>query len=169
MVCSLFRKAAMPIKWATLIKQSAPAQTAYEILMAVNTFDPQQVDPAGSSSPLDTALIDQAVRLAGALSETNLELSLTQEEVAAMGPLIVHPAWSEQAEELPADQLVALIRLFTLGEGQFSSWRAGAKSAVIKLVRALKVRKEMPPELTAWIKAHSDNRFLPHGDLMDRL
>jgi hypothetical protein len=137
--------------------------------MAVDTFDPQQFDLAGSSRPLDTELVDQAVRLALALSETNLELSLTQEEVAAMAPLIVHPAWSEQAENMPADQLVALIRLFTLGEGQFSSWLAGGKSAVIKLVRALKARKEMPLELTAWIKAHSENRFLPHGDLMDRL
>ena len=44
-----------------------------------------------------------------------------------------------------------------------------AKSAVVKLVRVLKQRGEMTPELTSWIKANSDNRFLPHGDLMDRL
>jgi hypothetical protein len=64
---------------------------------------------------------------------------------------------------------VALIRLFTLGEGQFSTWQAGAKSAVVKLVRVLKQRGEMTPELTTWIKANTDNRFLPYGDLMDRL
>ena len=71
--------------------------------------------------------------------------------------------------QLPSDSLVALIRLFTLGEGQFSAWQAGAKSAVVKLVRVLKQRGEMTPELTRWIKANTDNRFLPHGDLMDRL
>ena len=48
---------------------------------------------------------------------------------------------------------------FYLGESQFSSWQAGAKSPVIKLARVMKARKEMTPELTAWIKANTDNRF----------
>ena len=89
--------------------------------------------------------------------------------MAALAPAITHVGWSAVAQDLSTEDLVALIRLFTLGEGQFSSWRAGAKSAVIKLARVMKARKEMTPELTAWIKANTDNRFLPYGDLMDRL
>ena len=137
--------------------------------MAVDTFDPQQFDPSSSKSSLDTALVDRVVSCALAQPSAGTELSLTSEEVFALAPLVVHAGWLDAGQELTSDSLVALIRLFTLGEGQFSTWQAGAKSAVVKLVRVLKQRGEMTPELTRWIKANTDNRFLPHGDLMDRL
>ena len=137
--------------------------------MAVDTFDPQQFDPSSSKSSLDTALVDRAVACALAQHSAGTELSLTSEEVFALAPLVVHAGWLDAGQELTSDSLVALIRLFTLGEGRFSTWQAGAKSAVVKLVRVLKQRGEMTPELTRWIKANTDNRFLPHGDLMDRL
>ena len=137
--------------------------------MAVDTFDPQQFDPSLSKSSLNTALVDRAVSCALAQPSAGAELSLTSEEVFALAPLVVHAGWLDAGQELTSDSLVALIRLFTLGEGQCSTWQAGAKSAVVKLVRVLKQRGEMTPELTRWIKANTDNRFLPHGDLMDRL
>ena len=40
---------------------------------------------------------------------------------------------------------------------------------VIPLVAELKRRGDYPNDLTAWIKANTDNRFLPYGSLMDRL
>ena len=52
---------------------------------------------------------------------------------------------------------------------RFVSWKADAKSAVVPLVRALKQRKAYDKALTGWIKANTDNKFLPHGSLMDRL
>ena len=137
--------------------------------MAVDTFDPQQFDPSSSKGSLDTALVDRAVLCALAQPVAGTELSLTSEEVFALAPLVVHAGWLDAGQELTSDSLVALIRLFTLGEGQFSTWQAGAKSAVVKLVWVLKQRGEMTPELTRWIKANTGNRFLPHGDLMDRL
>ncbi|MEC8075660.1 MAG: hypothetical protein VX122_05860 [Pseudomonadota bacterium] len=136
--------------------------------MSVNSFDPQQFDPSQASAELGNALVEQAISAAHAQDE-GAQLCLTTDEVAALVPAITHAGWSTVAQDLSTQDLVALIRLFTLGEGQFSSWQAGAKSAVIKLVRVMKARKEMAPELTAWIKTNSDNRFLPHGDLMDRL
>ncbi len=136
--------------------------------MSVNSFDPQQFDPSQASAELGNALLEQAI-LAAHAQDHGAQLRLTADEVAALAPAITHAGWSAVAQNLSTQDLVALIRLFTLGEGQFSSWQAGAKSAVIKLVRVMKARKEMTPELTAWIKANTDNRFLPHGDLMDRL
>ena len=136
--------------------------------MSVNSFDPQQYDPTQASAELGNALVEQAILAAHAQDE-DAQLHLAAEEVATLAPAITHVGWSAVAQDLSTQDLVALIRLFTLGEGQFSSWQAGAKSAVIKLVRVIKARKKMTPELTAWIKANSDNRFLPHGDLMDRL
>ena len=136
--------------------------------MSVNSFDPQQFDPSQASAELDNALVEQAISAARAQDE-GAQLCLTTDEVAALVPAITHAGWSAVAQDLSTQDLVALIRLFTLGEGQFSSWQAGAKSAVIKLVRVMKARKEMTPELSAWIKTNTENRFLPHGDLMDRL
>ena len=136
--------------------------------MSVNSFDPQQFDPSQASAELGNALVEQAISVARAQDE-GAQLCLTTDEVAALVPAITHAGWSAVAQDLSTQDLVALIRLFTLGEGQFSSWQAGAKSAVIKLVRIMKARKEMTPELSAWIKTNTDNRFLPHGDLMDRL
>ena len=131
--------------------------------MSVNSFDPSQ-----TSAELGNVLVEQAI-LAAHAQDDGAQLRLTADEMATLAPAITHSGWSAVAQDLSTQDLVALIRLFTLGEGQFSSWQAGAKSAVIKLVRVMKARKEMTPELTAWIKANSDNRFLPHGDLMDRL
>ena len=136
--------------------------------MSVNSFDPQQFDPSQASAELGNALVEQAILAAHAQDEGD-QLRLTADEVTALVPAITHAGWSAVAQDLSTQDLVALIRLFTLGEGQFSSWQAGAKSAVIKLVRVMKARKEMTPELNAWIKTNTDNRFLPHGDLMDRL
>lgn len=136
--------------------------------MSVKSFDPQQFDPSQASAELGNALVEQAISAAHAQDE-GAQLCLTTDEVAALVPAITHAGWSAVAQDLSTQDLVALIRLFTLGEGQFSSWQAGAKSAVIKLVRVMKARKEMTPELSAWIKTNTDNRFLPHGDLMDRL
>jgi len=137
--------------------------------MAVDTFDPQQFDPSSLKSSLDAALVDRAVSCALTQPDDGTELSMTPEDIRVLAPLAVHAGWLEAGQELASDNLVALIRLFTLGEGQFSTWQAGAKSPVVKLVRVLKQRGEMPPELSGWIKANTDNRFLPHGDLMDRL
>ena len=136
--------------------------------MSVNSFDPQQFDPAQASIDLGNALVEQAISAANA-QDDGAQLRLTADEVAALAPAITHVGWIAVAQDLSTEDLVALIRLFTLGEGQFSSWQAGAKSAVIKLARVMKARKEMTPELTAWIKANTDTRFLPYGDLMDRL
>lgn len=137
--------------------------------MAVDTFDPQQFDPSSPKSQLDDALVARAVTCALAQPSAETELSLTPEDVRVLAPVAAHPDWFDAGQALGSDSLVALIRLFTLGEGQFSAWQAGAKSAVVALVRVLKQRGEMTPELTMWIKANTDNRFLPHGDLMDRL
>jgi hypothetical protein len=73
-------------------------------------------------------------------------------------------------EALDADELVALVHLFTLIEAQ-PGWEAGARSPVIPLFRRYRelVDVETRRALVAWVKARSENRFLPHGSLQDRL
>jgi hypothetical protein len=67
------------------------------------------------------------------------------------------------AEPLSAEDLVGLIRFFTLAEMQLQGWEAGSKNPVIYFVRMLKSRGEFPPELRKWVRANTDNRYLPNG------
>ena len=66
-------------------------------------------------------------------------------------------------------RLIAWLRVLTLAEESVPGCDVGAKSPVIVLARMLRERGDYPPELTAWIKSVSSNRFLPYGSLMDRL
>ena len=77
--------------------------------------------------------------------------------------------WEAVARNEDALELVAWIQFFTLAEARLPGFEAGAKSPVIPLARVLRERGAYPADLTAWIRAHSDNRFLPHGSLLDRL
>ncbi|MYE81551.1 MAG: hypothetical protein F4X36_06840 [Gammaproteobacteria bacterium] len=99
------------------------------------------------------------------------DFGLDEAELRSLAPLMSLDAdqWDAAAREEDALELVAWIRFFTLAEARLPGFEAGAKSPVIPLARVLRQRHEYPPDLTAWIRAHSDNRFLPHGSLLDRL
>ncbi len=77
--------------------------------------------------------------------------------------------WQAASENLDAATLEALIRLYTLAEGCFPAWEAGAQSPVIAIAKVLRARGAYPQSLTAWVKANTDNKFLPYGSLLDRL
>lgn len=77
--------------------------------------------------------------------------------------------WEAAADGAGTDEIVAWIRFFTLAEAKLAGFEAGAKSPVVPLARVLRQRGEHTADLTRWIKAHTSNRFLPHGSVMDRL
>ena len=64
--------------------------------------------------------------------------------------------------------LIGWVRVLTRAES-LPGCDVGPKSPVIALARTLRERGEYPDTLTAWIRSHSNNRFLPYGSLMDRL
>jgi hypothetical protein len=130
--------------------------------MSVGTFDPSAL-----GGPIDPGLLQQLCELAVGFSAD--ELNLSDADVVRFAPLAVHGDWAPTAESLDDDVVAGLVRVFTLGEMQYSSWVAGEKSPVVPLVKALKSRGVYEPTLTRWIKAHSTNKFLPHGSLFDRL
>lgn len=131
--------------------------------MSVESFD-----PGAASAKVDAATIE---RLLLAAEESAPEFGLSALERANFAGLMGQTAevWVEATAGLSAAQVESLIRFFTLAEESISGWQAGAKSPVISLVKALKARGEYQREMTAWIKANTSNRFLPHGSLMDRL
>ncbi len=71
-------------------------------------------------------------------------------------------AW-QTANSLPVEDLVNLIRFFTLAEMQLPGWKGGKQNPVIYLVKILKSRDEFSADLRKWIRANTDNRYLPYG------
>ena len=118
---------------------------------------------------LNAALLARLVRAAEALDA--LRFGLTQDEVVNFAAVMRHPAadWTPLLTDQPDATLVQLVRFFTLAEMQLAGWEALGRSPVIPIVAELRRRKRYPNDLTAWIKAHTNNRFLPYGSLLDRL
>jgi hypothetical protein len=125
-------------------------------------------DPAKSVT-LDSSTIARLIRANAEIEAPRL--GFAPEEIAQLASVMRLPApkWSEAAHSLSVTDIETLIRVLTVAEMQLSGWEAQAKSPVVPLVAELKRRGAYNKELTAWIKAHTTNRFLPHGSLMDRL
>jgi hypothetical protein len=73
--------------------------------------------------------------------------------------------WGEAAS-LDDAALELLIRFFTLAEMKLPNWDAGQTSPVIYLARIMKRRGSFGVELKRWIKANTDNRYLPNGAII---
>ena len=126
--------------------------------MAIDVWEPQQ--------PL-TVTAERLSELAAQMADAddgNLAGILGEEGVKRDAGLMTQPEenWSV-AESLPDGDIVALVRFFTLAEMQLTGWEAGKRSPVIPLVKILKARSAFTPELRKWIKASTDNRYLPNG------
>ncbi|MEZ5493611.1 MAG: hypothetical protein R3E61_03220 [Pseudomonadales bacterium] len=75
--------------------------------------------------------------------------------------------WQDVLAPLDEAALLNLVRFFTLIEQQLPHWRGGDKSPVIWISRLLKKRgTPLSRETVLWIKANSDNRFLPNGPVL---
>tara|TARA_E500000331_G_scaffold205891_2_gene197496 strand:- start:4126 stop:4611 length:486 start_codon:yes stop_codon:yes gene_type:complete len=126
--------------------------------MAIDIWEPQQ--------PL-TVTTERLSALAAQMSDAesgNLASLLGEEGVKRDAGLMTQPEenWSV-AESLSNEDIVRLVRFFTLAEMQLPGWEAGKRSPVIPLVKILKARSTFTPELRKWIKASADNRYLPNG------
>lgn len=130
----------------------------------VGTWQPDKGDVALNATAL--------ARLASAASQLEAPtLGLGPEEVVRYAVLMRRPAdeWRVVAKSLGDDEIVTLIRFFTVAETRLPNWEAGAQSPVIPLAAELRARGTYPKELTRWIRGVSRNRFLPWGSLADRL
>ena len=132
--------------------------------MSVETFD-----PGATALKLSDEVVAELLAAADELESA--DFGLARDRIAALAVVARHDAasdWAGAAEALATDQLIALVRLFTVAEG-LPGWEAGARSPVIPMAAELKKRGDFPTDLTSWIKSRTDNRFLPYGSLMDRL
>ena len=128
----------------------------------------------GTWNPEQSVTLDEPVmaRLCGADAELDAPaLGFAPDEVSRYAPImrLAAAVWAEKALTLPVERIESLIRVLTVAEMKLPGWEANARSPVVPLVAELKRRGAYEKALTTWIKAHTTNRFLPHGNLMDRL
>lgn len=73
--------------------------------------------------------------------------------------------WTESVQTLSDGELIDLIKLLTTLETQ-ENWDLGDKSPVIAIFKAYKKKAGVNRDLVQWVKAHSENKYLPFGPLL---
>lgn len=128
----------------------------------VGQWNPKSVE-------LDVIHAKLLTKAAGNLEETNL--GLDEDELGALRPVLrrERSAWESVATSQESELLVGWIKALTLLERDVTGFELGDKSPVITLHRILKSRSDLPHDLNEWIKQHTNNRFLPYGNLFERI
>lgn len=135
--------------------------------MTTGTWTPD----TNSNSPnyaLDTAFLKKIIQQMDKETCKEVDSVLSEEEKIEHQPCmrLTEKEWFSIIENLPSTEIITLIKFFTLAEQQFSNWQSEEKSPVIYLAKVLRRRKEpLSKDLLQWIKANSNNKFLPYGPL----
>lgn len=137
--------------------------------MSVKAWQPSAATPATQSPfSIDQKILKQFIDLSKSEHLGDLSSAVPEDLQSSQSALMTlgKESWILSAADFSNEELIHLIRFFTLAEQQLEGWQAGAESPVIWLVKVLRQRRAAPDkELLLWIKANSDNRFLPNGAL----
>lgn len=134
--------------------------------MTLGSWDPKTAESTASFS-IDPQQLQQFIKLAEDDQLNNLSEQLNEVQTQQQAALMQLPEadWLTACGALPSSDLLALIRFFTVAE-ELPGWQCGEKSPVIWLTKIIKKRGEkLDKELLIWIRANSNNRFLPYGSL----
>ncbi len=135
--------------------------------MSLGSWDPNTTT-AESNFYIDNKQLEQFIELSHQQQLEQLAAGLSPAQQQEQAGLMTQSkeCWFTAAEHFDDEQIIALMRFFTLAE-QLPGWEAGDKSPVIWLGKVLKKRGSgIDRELVLWIKAHSKNQYLPHGSLL---
>ncbi len=132
--------------------------------MGVGVWEPGD---KAENNEVDAILLARLIKFARLVGDTVTSAALREHQLESAHWLMTLEAdtWA-LANDLASKDLVRLIRFFTLLEAQISGWDAGKRSPVIALVKLLQARNEFDPALRKWIKANTDNRYLPYGSVL---
>lgn len=135
--------------------------------MSVGSWNPNSEQ--GATKPaLNRELLQRFIALSQSdlLGDLEQQLDTREQQVFAELMRRDRQLWFEAAKPLTVEEIEHLMRFFTRAEG-LPGWQAGDHSPVIWLGKVLKQRGAgISRELTLWIRANSDNRYLPHGPLL---
>ena len=134
--------------------------------MSIGSWDPQAVQ-SSEHYHIELSLLRRFIHISveGQLDNIAQLLSAEEQQQHAAIMQLDKQAWVV-AEALDDNEIEQLMRFFTVAE-QLPGWDAADQSPVIWLGKCLKQRGSgINRELVLWIKAHSDNKFLPNGPLL---
>lgn len=121
-------------------------------------------DPAASHNEISKTALTFALTLND--SENFPEQAPSEVEKLQPFMKVSKDLWEIAVGDMTSDELKTLCKFFTLAEQNWNDWFAGDKNPVIWICKILKTRNEFPDkELTSWIKKHTENRYLPYGNL----
>lgn len=136
--------------------------------MSVESWNPNQADPAKLNQEQLIEMLKRFVALAREQKLESLNDALSAEDKQQSQIIgLDNDIWPGLLEGFSNEDLLELIRFFTMVEMKISGWQAGEKSPVIVINKVLKSRGEkVDKELLQWIRKNSDNRFIPNGPIM---
>jgi len=74
--------------------------------------------------------------------------------------------WYSISESLSDEEIISLIKTFTIAEKIVPEWKAGSVAPVIWLFSKLRERTNSEQkELSDWIIQHTENTYLPYGSM----
>lgn len=73
--------------------------------------------------------------------------------------------WRDAVQDLADDQLILLIKMLTILEA-LQNWDLAEKSPVVTIFKVYKKKSGIDKDLVKWVKAHTDNQYLPFGPLL---
>lgn len=133
--------------------------------MSTSTWDPQSNT---RSYTLELAFLKKVILLCHQSDEINVQSLLTQEEQKQHSPIMQLPkeSWFSLTDALSKEDIITLIKFFTVAETQLTEWSGEEHSPVIWLSKILRKQgNALDKELLVWIKSTSKNKFLPYGAL----
>jgi len=136
--------------------------------MAIETWDPTQPAKTNDGYAIDDVFLQRIIDFMTTQKNHDVRSFLSAEDQQYHQPIILQPKeeWFAKKSLLSTDDIIALIRFFTLAEMQYNHWRAEERSPVIWLTKILRQKGgKIDKDLLLWIKTESDNKFLPNGAL----
>ena len=115
---------------------------------------------------IDKELIAKCIEIGKKENFAALEALFSPEEVEQKGSIMRQgfQLWYDIADSLTEEEIVALMKTFTIAEKTLKGWRAGSVSPVGWLGRKLVERNEVLADKVAkLVLSHTDNPYLSFG------
>jgi|TARA_R110001583_G_scaffold39368_5_gene126118 hypothetical protein len=133
--------------------------------MAIGSWTPEKEKDTLS---IDTQWLRQCIALSRDEKLESLPAPFTEQEQQNYSAFMRFSPeqWQTAVADFENDELIDLIRFFTRAEKLISGWDAGKESPAIWINKALRKRGEkLSRDMLLWIRANTDNRFIPNGGL----
>jgi hypothetical protein len=119
--------------------------------------------PSPQTGNIDSEILERLLNAASSFaSDQNFTPDLNWIQPFAKADPI---KWKDAVKDLANDQLIELIKMLTVLETR-ENWDLADKSPVIAVFKLYKKKFGIDKDLVKWVKANTDNQYLPFGPLL---